>query len=104
MNQSAVGNGHTGTQGSRLPLGGFLDRVPSGLYAAAHVMFLAVGVWLLTQVGGLGSAYSAAFALYALSQVGFLAYFGHLITMKTAVLTEQTLVLVMVLLIARSVA
>lgn len=84
---------------SRVPAGQFLDDLPSGLYVAAHVMFVAVGLWLWSRASSHALPYSAALALYAVSQVGFFAYFAHLVTMKVAVLLEQTLVFAMVLLI-----
>lgn len=83
--------------GRSTPLGQFLDDLPRGLYVIAHVMFLGVGIWSWTRASGSGSPYSAAFALYALSQVGFFGYFANRITMKAAVLAEQSLVFAMVL-------
>jgi hypothetical protein len=81
------------------PIGGFLDRLPTLLYVAAHVGFLAVGMWLWLRADDHGLPYSGALLLYAASQVPFLAFFGRAITMKLAVLTEQTLMFVMVLVI-----
>jgi hypothetical protein len=83
-------------------LGGSLDDVPQALYVLAHVMFLAVGIWLWTRAAQHGLSYSGALALYVASQVGFLAYFAHAITMKTAVLVEQVAVGVMLVLIVLS--
>lgn len=62
-------------------------------------MFLAVGVWLWMRASDAALPYSGALALYALSQVGFFPYFANLITLKAAVLTEQTLVFAMVVMI-----
>ena len=81
------------------PAGRFLDDVPQVLYALAHVMFLATGIWLWARAQDASLPYAAAFTLYVVSQVGFLAFFARLITMKTAVLIEQTLMFAMLLLI-----
>ena len=86
----------------RLPAGAVLDEVPKALYALAHVVFLAVGVWLWARAARFGLPASGALALYVISQVGFLAYFANLITMKTAVLLEQMAVVAMLLLIVLS--
>ena len=82
-----------------MPAGGVLDDVPKALYAIAHVMFLALGIWLWVAARQNALPYSGALALYVLSQVGFLAYFANVITMKTAVLVEQIAVAVMLTLI-----
>jgi hypothetical protein len=100
MNELGAGREVASTR--RLPVGGALDQVPAALYALAHVMFLAVGVWLWARAAQHGLAGSGALALYVVSQVGFLAYFGHAITMKTAVLVEQIAVCAMLLLIVLS--
>jgi hypothetical protein len=83
-----------GSAGLR-PAGRFLDDLPKGLFVVAHIAFLGVGVGLWARANDHGLAYSAAFVLYALSQVGFLTYFANLVTMKTAVLLEQSLVFAM---------
>src|SRR5205814_3779644 len=80
----------------REPAGKFLDALPTALYVIAHVMFLAVGVGLWLRAAGEGLPYSGALLLYAVSQLGFFAYFANWITMKMAVLAEQTLVFAMV--------
>ncbi len=87
------------TGGNRLPLGKFLDDLPKMLYVVAHVLFLGIGVWLWTRAGGGALAHPEALLLYALSQIVFFGYFANWITMKMAVLTEQTLMVAMVLLI-----
>ena len=89
----------TAGAGKWRPAGGFLDDLPKGLYALAHVMFLAVGIWLWVRADDNALPYSGALALYIISQVGFLAYFANAITMKMAVLVEQTLVFAMLILI-----
>jgi hypothetical protein len=73
-----------------MPLGTFLDSMPALLFIAAHVLFLGVAIWAVR------AASAPLFWLYAASQVIFLAFFGGVITMKMAVLIEQTLIVVMV--------
>lgn len=87
------------TGGNRLPLGKFLDDLPKALYVVAHVMFLGIGVWLWSRAHNGALPYSEALLLYALSQIVFFGYFANWITLKMAVLTEQTLMVAMVLLI-----
>ena len=99
MSKTAESNRHADIGHSRVPLGGFLDDLPNGLYALAHLGFLAAGAWLWMRASASALPYSGALALYVVSQVGFLAYFAHGITMKAAVLAEQTLVLALVLLV-----
>lgn len=91
-----------GSTPRRRPVGGALDDVPAALYVLAHVMFLAVGIWLWALAAQHGLPGSGALALYVVSQVGFLAYFAHAITMKTAVLIEQIAVCLMLLVIVLS--
>ena len=69
-----------------MPIGGFLDSLPSVLFVSAHVLFLAVGAWALRRASATGAAFAAAFWLYAVSQIVFLAFFGGVMTMKMAVL------------------
>ena len=83
----------------RVPAGRVLDDVPKALYVLAHVMFLAIGIWLWARAAQHALPYSGALALYVISQVGFLAYFANVITMKTAVLVEQMAVVAMLILI-----
>ena len=82
---------------NRVPFGKFLDDLPKALYVVAHVVFLGIGVWLWARAHGNALPYSEALPLYALSQIVFFGYFANLITMKMAVLAEQTLMLAMVL-------
>ena len=88
-----------GTGSRRGPFGGFLDRLPAALYALAHIGFLAAGLWLWWRANDAALPYSGALLLFAAGQLGFLAYFAKLITMKMAVLVEQTLVLAMITII-----
>lgn len=99
MNGTAEGNKLARVGGSRRPVGGFLDDLPKALYVLAHLMFLAIGFWLWARASDNSLPYSGALVLYVVSQVGFLAYFANAITMKMAVLAEQTLVFAMLVLI-----
>lgn len=83
-----------------MPFGSFLDSLPSMLFVSAHIAFLLVGVWAAIAARRAGKPFAAIIWLYALSQVVFLAFFGGAITMKMAVLVEQTLMVVMVATIA----
>ncbi|HUL72860.1 MAG TPA: hypothetical protein VLT86_07145 [Vicinamibacterales bacterium] len=83
-----------------MPIGGFLDSLPSLLFIGAHVAFLIVGVWAIRSGRGSGAAFAPFIWLYVVSQVVFLAFFGGVITMKMAVLLEQTLIVLMVAAIA----
>lgn len=79
-----------------MPIGGFLDSLPGALFIAAHVLFLAVGVWAFRRVRQGRREDAPALWLYVASQPVFLLFFGGLLTLKMAVLLEQTLVVVMV--------
>lgn len=83
-----------------MPLGGFLDELPTALFVAAHVMFLAIGIWAIRRTGAAGLAFSRALVLYATAQVVFLGVFGGALTLKMGVLTEQTLMVALVIWIA----
>jgi hypothetical protein len=83
-----------------MPVGGFLDSFPVALFVTVHLAELAIGIWAIRKLTTSRAAYAYAFALYAISQVGFLAVFGGAITLKFGVLIEQMLVLAMVLWIA----
>lgn len=80
-----------------MPIGGFLDSLPTMLYVAAHIIFLAVGLWAIKKAKDNKMKFSSAFWLYVASQVVFLAFFGGVLTMKMAVLLDQTLTVIMVL-------
>ncbi|MSQ22528.1 MAG: hypothetical protein EXR53_04375 [Dehalococcoidia bacterium] len=82
---------------NRLPVGKFLDDLPKAVYVVTHVLFLGIGVWLWARARGNDLPYSEALLLYSISQIVFFGYFANLITMKMAVLAEQTLMIVMVL-------
>jgi len=80
-----------------MPIGSFLDSLPTILYVGAHVLFLLAGKWAWKKAVDNKTAFSSAFWLYIVSQVVFLCFFGEIITMKMAVLLEQTLMVIMVL-------
>ena len=84
-----------------MPVGGFLDSLPAMLFIVAHVLFLLVGVWAWRRAVQSQLSFSSAFWLYIVSQVGFLAFFGGVLTLKMAVLIEQTLILIFVVLLVR---
>jgi hypothetical protein len=97
MNTATATAGQGTMETKRTPFGGFLERLPQALYVMAHVMFLAAGAWSALRASDNGLPNSEALVLYAVSQIGFLAYFARAITMKLAVLVEQTLIFVMLL-------
>lgn len=80
-----------------MPIGGFLDSLPSILFVVVHLAFLAVGLWALWRTNSEGRDYAWAFGLYALSQIVFLGFFGGVITIKMAVLLEQILMVILVI-------
>ena len=83
-----------------MPIGGFLESFPTIMFVGAHVVFLVVALWAVKKTTEDKSGYAWAFWLYAASQVIFLGFFSGVLTMKMAVLLEQTLIVVMVLRIA----
>lgn len=84
-----------------MPLGEFLDLMPSWLFITAHLAFLCVGLWAAKTTMDAKLPYAQAFWLYPVVHLGFLAYFGGLLTFKMAVLLEQMLIVVMVVWIAK---
>lgn len=84
-----------------MSIGGFLDSFPSIVFIAAHVLFLIVGYWAMRRAAAAGQPFSSALWLYIVSQIGFLAFFGGVLTLKMAVLIEQTLLLIFVILLVR---
>ena len=84
---------------SERAFGGFLDELPKALYVLAHVAFLGIGVWLWAHARSTAFPQPGALLLYVVSQVVFIAFFANWITMKMAVLVEQTLMVVMLCLL-----
>ncbi len=83
-------------------LGGFLDTMPAWLFISAHILLLAIGLWAAKIAMDKKLKYAKAFWLYPLVHVGFLSFFLlGAITFKMAVLTEQMLIVVMVVWIAK---
>ncbi|HMF44979.1 MAG TPA: hypothetical protein VKQ32_30120 [Polyangia bacterium] len=83
-----------------MPIGHFLDSFPALIFIAAHVMFLAVGLWAWKKAGGSARRIAPTFWLYVVAQAIFLGFFAGALTMKMAVLLEQTLMVAMVVAIA----
>ena len=79
-----------------MPFGTFLDMFPSLLFVGAHIAFIVIGAWAIRRSTPGASWLAGPLWLYVISQPVFLAFFGGLITLKMAVLTEQTLLVVMV--------
>ena len=84
-----------------MPIGSFLESFPATVFIVAHVLFLIVGVWAMRRAAASRLPFSSALWLYIVSQVGFLAFFGGALTLKMAVLLEQMLLVVFVVLIVR---
>ena len=80
-----------------MPLGGFLDTMPMGLFVTAHIVFLIVGIWAAKKAMDNKLQYAGAFWLYVVTQLIFLAFFGKWFTLKMAVLLEQTLLVIMII-------
>ena len=80
-----------------MPIGGFLDDFPKALFIVAHLVFLVVGLYAIKRTSDAGLPYKGPLALYVISQPVFLLFFGGVITIKMAVLAEQTLIVAMVL-------
>ena len=80
-----------------MPLGGFLDTMPAGLFISAHILFLIIGIWAAKKAMENKLQYAPAFWLYVITQVIFLAFFGKWFTLKMAVLLEQMLLVIMVI-------
>lgn len=83
-----------------MPIGTFLDDFPKALFVAAHVLFLLVGLWAIRRASAAKQPYAAPLWLYIVSQPVFLLFFGGAITLKMAVLAEQTLLVAMVIWLA----
>jgi len=80
-----------------MPFGSFLDAIPVIVFVSVHAVALAIGAWAIRSTTTNRAPYAYAFALYAISQIGFLSVFGGALTLKMGVLIEQMLVLAMVL-------
>jgi hypothetical protein len=85
-----------------MPVGGFLDSFPTLLFVVAHLVFLIVGVWAMRKASQAGLPFANMLWLYIISQIGFLAVFGGVLTLKMGVLLEQILIVILVVMIAQS--
>ena len=83
-----------------MPIGSFLDSLPSMLFIAAHAMFLVVGLWAWKKAAGDRRRLAPAFWLYVAAQAIFLAFFAGALTRKMAVLLDQMLMAAMVVAVA----
>jgi hypothetical protein len=79
-----------------MPIGGFLDTLPAPLFVVVHLFELGLGVLAVWRMAPRG-AQGWAFALYAASQIVFLAFFAGIITLKMAVLVEQIMIMGLVI-------
>jgi hypothetical protein len=79
-----------------MPIGTFLDSMPTILFTSTHVVLFLIGLWAAKKAMDLKLPYAYAFWLYPIVHVGFLAYFGGFFTFKMAVFLEQLLMITMV--------
>lgn len=80
-----------------MPIGTFLDTLPTGLFVGAHLLFLAIGIWAALKAAKNRLPYASAFWLYVVVHLGFLGYLFGFLTIRMSVLLEQMLILAMVL-------
>ncbi len=86
-----------------MPIGGFLDSMPTVIFVIFHIIFLLVGLWAVMSLGKSKAKFASAFWLYIVSQIGFLAVFGGILTLKMGVLIDQILILILVIWVAMKV-
>lgn len=80
-----------------MPIGGFLDTLPTAMYVVIHIILLLIGLWVIKKAYDKKLRYAPAFWLYPLVHIGFLSVFGGYLTLKMGVFIEQILILIMVL-------
>lgn len=80
-----------------MPIGTFLDSFPSVLFIGAHVAFIVIGLWAIMRARAAGSSIAGPLWLYVAVHPFFIAYLTGVITVRLAVLTEQTLIVAMVI-------
>lgn len=80
-----------------MPIGGFLDGLPTMMFVVVHAILLLIGLWAVKNAKSKKLKYASAFWLYALVHVGFLSVFGGLLTLKMGVFLEQILIVIMVI-------
>jgi len=83
-----------------MPFGEFLEDSPTVLFVSTHVLMIGIGIWAIVRTRSRSAAISNALWLYLASQPVFLAFFAGLITLKMTVVTEQTLIIAMVIWLA----
>ena len=83
-----------------MPVGEFLEDFPTVLFVAAHVMMVGIGVWAIVRTRGHSPVLGKALWLYVASQSVFFAFWAGLITLKLTAVSEQTLIMVMVIWLA----
>ncbi|MQA00719.1 MAG: hypothetical protein GEU80_15580 [Dehalococcoidia bacterium] len=79
-----------------MPFGEFLEDFPSVLFVLTHVAMVGIGVWAIVRTWARSPAISKALWLYLASQPVFFAFWAELITLKMAAVTEQALIILMV--------
>jgi hypothetical protein len=79
-----------------MPFGEFLEDFPTALFVLTHVAMVGIGVWAIVGTRDQNPTISKALWLYLASQPVFFAFWAELITLKMAAVTEQTLVMLMV--------
>jgi hypothetical protein len=80
-----------------MPFGEFLEDFPAVLFVATHVLMVAIGIWAIVRTRGRSPVIASAMWLYVASQPLFLAFWAGLITLKMTAVTEQTLMMAMVI-------
>ena len=85
-----------------MPIGHFLEDFKPTIFIAAHIAFLTVGILSFLWAKSNKRSYANLLLLYIATQLIFLAMFGGVFTMKMAVLLEQTVIVVMVVLLGRT--
>ena len=83
-----------------MPFGVFLEDFPAVLFVATHVLMVGIGVWAIVRTRGQSPVVASALWLYVASQPVFFAFWAGLITLKMTAVTEQTLIMVMVIWLA----
>jgi hypothetical protein len=79
-----------------MPFGEFLEDFPTALFVLTHVAMVGIGVWAIVRTRGRSRVVGNALWLYLASQPVFFAFWAGLITLKMAAVTEQTLIMAMV--------
>ncbi|MEX1023123.1 MAG: hypothetical protein WD058_08235 [Dehalococcoidia bacterium] len=83
-----------------MPLGEFLEDFPGVLFVAIHVVMVGIGLWAIFRLREEHPVAARALWLYVAVHPVFWAFWAGLITLKAAAVTEQTLIMAMVVWIA----